>query len=84
MRKLNVEDLEVSTFVTGKDSETRGTVRANGYTFDYEPCRDSMDNFCPTNAQYGGCVNQTYNADSCRASCPNYTCEGITCGMLFC
>lgn len=84
MRKLKVEDLEVTTFVTGEDSEPRGTVKANGYTFDYNPCEDSQDTFCPTNPEYAGCVNQTHNMQSCRASCPNYTCEGATCANVFC
>ncbi|HEX6037605.1 hypothetical protein [Longimicrobium sp.] len=78
MRKLKIEDLEVVTFVTGEDSGALGTVKANSL---YD---DSMDTFCPTNPEYGTCVKQTYNAQSCRASCPNYTCEGITCGMLIC
>jgi len=80
---LKLEDLDVTTFsVTRDPRESRGTMKANEYTAD--PCYDSQDGFCPTNDRYSDCCAQTYNANSCRASCPNYTCEGITCGILIC
>lgn len=84
MRKLKIEDLEITTFVTGDDGDSLGTVKAHGYTWDH-PCEDSQDMFCLTNPEYGGCVAQTGRpAQTCRASCANYTCEGMTCGTLIC
>lgn len=85
MRKLKIDELEVTTFVTGEEGKSLGTVKAHGYTWDYSPCEDSQDYFCPSNAEYGGCVDQTGRpAQTCRASCVNYTCEGMTCGTLIC
>lgn len=83
MRKLNLQELQVTSFVVNQDAESaRGTVRAHSEvsTTTYYP--PSWDGFCPTGDE---CVAQTNRpGTSCRPSCWNYTCEGATCGTLIC
>ena len=77
---LRLEDLDVTTFsVTRDPREPEGTVKAN----ESQPY-DSEDGFCPTNLRYTDCCAQSGGGNTCRASCPNYTCEGISCGMMVC
>jgi len=81
MRKLNLQDLEVTSFVVNaEERKVRGTVKANSEasTTYYPP---SYDGFCPT-ADCGG--PGTDGPNSCMPSCFNYTCEGATCARVIC
>jgi hypothetical protein len=65
MRKLRIDlrDLRVESFVAGKDTPARGTVRAHqsGYPcpqetdFDFHTCGDSCINMCINTLQYLSC-----------------------------
>lgn len=87
MKKLKLEDLQVTTFETVTSARERGTVVGHGdYSYDF--CsHDGGASVCnPANSYDGTC--QSYNTRPCdwsgNASCPNYTCEGATCGRLIC
>lgn len=92
--KLKLEDLELSTFsvLPAPRGAGEGTVQGHSVSevsclgTDFYACTcgsgASADTFCPTG---GECVSPSKRpAQSCRPSCINYTCEGITCGTLIC
>src|SRR5688572_22854069 len=71
--RLNLDDLVVSSFVPSSETTTHGTVRAHGYTQNFNECGGTLPGACETNVL--GCAS---GAGSC-IGCTNYghwTCNG--------
>ncbi len=62
--RLNVDELEVRSFVTDDAPERRGTVHGREYT-------EGHDQSC-----FGGCIQQTHEFETCYQT--GFTC-GATC-----
>jgi hypothetical protein len=84
VKKLKLDDLQVTSFETVSSEKQQGTVIAHE-TNDPDFC--SHAGTCGGNTIQSACESYCTNpcgGGSDMPSCINYTCEGVTCGVMIC